>query len=132
MKSGTKRFKYNVCTFSWCTLNKLVETPLVFISLQICCCVIRSHLLRLCLEKKQCDLCVKVYSAFDLHICYDFTCLITIFPLKHSRLNSFYKKPLSVSSDHENTAHRAASPALFVIYWATLYKWVAVSLYRDC
>lgn len=40
-----------------------------------------------------------------------------------------YNKPPSRDHDSlENTAHGAALPALFLIYWASLYKWVTVSL----
>lgn len=45
----------------------------------------------------------------------------------------YYLQQTSVSSDHdslEKSAHRVALLALFLIYWATLYKWVIVSLGR--
>lgn len=123
------------CTFS-CAHEQAGRNLLVFILLQICLCysVIRSHLCVCVQRRNSVILWVKVYSAFDLHICYnDIRHQITIFPLKHSRLNSLYKKPLQslVTMTVLKTLHTgAASPALFLIYWATLYTWVTVSLWR--
>lgn len=60
-------------------------------------------------------------NAFDLHICYKGTTLQeTIFPLRHSRHEHLYTETSRDHDSHDNTAHRAAIPALFLIYWATL------------
>lgn len=80
-------------------------------------------------EKKQCELWVMRS-----------TCMF-ITRIQHSRktiffhwnipdVNSYTQKPLS--SDHDSddytALHRAVVPALILIYWATLFKWVTVSL----
>lgn len=60
-------------------------------------------------------------NAFDLHICYkDTTIQETIFPQTHSRHEHFLHETSGDHDSHDNTAHGAAIPALFLIYWAPL------------
>lgn len=72
-------------------------------------------------------------NAFDLHVNYKNPTLQEndIFPLKHSRCEQLHTKT-SVSSDHDSddytALHRVVVPTLILIYWATLFKWVTVSL----
>lgn len=58
------------CTFS-CAHEQAGSNPLVFYLAADLPLLVHHQItsLRLCLEKKQCDSWVKVYSAFDLHIC---------------------------------------------------------------
>lgn len=122
------------CTFSCAQEHKLAE------ALEWCLFSCRCNpvslssvfFLNLCLEERKKTVWI-VGNAFDLHVYYKNPTLQEndIFPLKHSRCEQLHTKT-SVSSDHDSddytALHRVVVPALILIYWATLFKWVTVSL----